>query len=172
MPPLELPLQWPQAPRWPQWFLINLWTWRQTLVWPQQTDRRLQRGEGITFLELLLNFVVVTCRLPPVSSELDDSMADPLSPDGILRPLTLRELVTNLVSATDYLTRACGQAFWGVKRHHRIYTLTLLGERSPRKGLRRRPGMLAERHTAELLVKVIQNAHSPEIVRDFALEHM
>ena len=159
------------CPRWPQWFLITLWTWRQTLVWPEPTDRRLPRGEGVTFLELLLNYVVVTCRLPPVSSELDHSLADPLSPGGILRPLTLRELVTNMVSATDYLTRACGQAFWGVRRHHRIYSLTLLGERSPRKGLRQRPGMLAETTTAELLVRVIQSAHAPEIVRDFALEH-
>ena len=171
VPLVELPEQWPRVTSWPQWFLSSLWIWKHSLLWPEAPDRRLQRGEGVTFLELLVNYVVVACRLPPVSSDFDRSLADPLSAEGILRPLTVRELVANFVSATDFLTRVCGQAFWGASKHHRIYSLTLLGERSPRKGLRQRPGMLAARRTAQLLVKVLQNAHAPEIMRDFALRN-
>ena len=115
--------------------------------------------------------MVVASRLPPVSSKFDASLTDPLSANGILRPLTLRELVAKFVSATDYLTRVCGQAFWMANRHRRIFWLTLLGERSPRKGLRQRPGMLAETATAHLLVKVIQTANAPEVIREFALQN-
>ena len=172
VPPMELPATWPRMTRWPQWFLTSLWLWRCSLVWPEARIGRLLKGEGITFLELLLNYVVVVNRLPPVASCTDGSLIDPLSADGILRPLTLRELVANFASATDFLTRACEQPFWSVPRHHRIFSLTLLGERSPRKGLSYRPGMMAEEATAQILVDVIQNDHAAELVREFALRSL
>ena len=168
--PLELPPAWPMDSKWPQWFLVSIWAWHSSLTWPQQRAGRLRRGEGVTFLELLINFIAVTATLPPVRCDGSRALCDPLSPEGILMPLNQQDMVCSFASAVSYLTRVTGVPIFGVPRHHRIFSLVALGEAQPRKGLQRRPHMLAEELTAGLLSDFLATSRT-EVLRDWALKH-
>ena len=169
VPPLELPNHWPTAGHWPQTFLAALWVWRNGIQWPAVTQDKQIRGAGITFFELLLNFVVTTQTLPPVKSHETGSLCDPVSPEGILLPIGMRELIANLTSAADFLGRACGVPFWPIPRRHRIYSLVLLQEANPRKGLRQRPGLQEEEATARLVARVLKTSNQAEFLREATL---
>ena len=170
VPPLEFPSHWPTTGQGPQRFLASSWVWRNGIRWPEQVVGRQHRGEGITFFELLVNFVVTTRSLPPIKSHDSGILCDPLSSSGILSPVGTRELVANMTSAADFLGRACGVAFWPVPRHHRIYSLVTLHEANPRKGLRQRPGLQNEESTARLLARMLKNSSQAEILREAALQ--
>ena len=167
-PPLQLPETWPTDSSWPQWFLAALWVWQDGLQWPPALNRRLHRGEGITFLELLVNFVVTTTKLPPIAGD-SDGLCDPLSAQGILLPLVQRDLLSAFVSALDFLGRRVGVKVWGVPKHHRIFTLTALGDANPRKGVQQRPRMQHERTTATLIIRLLKCGNCAEILREWAL---
>ena len=169
VPPLELPNHWPTNGHWPQAFLAALWVWRNGILWPAATRDKQIRGAGITFFELLLNFAVTTRTLPPVKSHETGSLCDPVSPEGILLPIGIRELIANLTSAADFLGRACGVPFWPIPRHHRIYSLVVLQETNPRKGLRQRPGLQEEESTARLIARMLKTSNQAEILREATL---
>ena len=168
--PLQLPPARPADSNWPQWFLASIWVWHSSLTWPRQTEGRLQRGEGITFLELLINFIVVTATLPPVKGDGSRAQCNPLWAEGIMVPLNQQDMVSSFVSAIFYLTKTTGVKILGVPRHHRIFTLVALGESQPRKGVQRRPQMREEACTAELLARHLTTS-STEALRDWALKH-
>ncbi|CAE6953142.1 FHL2 [Symbiodinium sp. KB8] len=69
---------------WPQWFLEALWNWALQLKWSDHCHQP-PRCRGITYLELLANFVVVSGRCPPVSGISDghDGQLDPLDASGL-----------------------------------------------------------------------------------------
>ena len=168
-PTIDLPITWPLRSRWPQEFLAAIWVWQQGLAWPAPPIGRLQRGDGVTFLEMMLNFIAVTRTLPPVKGNAADAMLDPLSPEGVLQPLILKDLVSCFVSAVDWLGKYVGDKIWRLPKHHRIYSLIPLGERSPRKGLVGRPGFQQAEQTARLVAVIITGENSAEGLRDFAL---
>ena len=170
MIPLQMPPAWPVDSRWPHWFLAAIWVWQQSLTWPPPGAHRLRRGEGITFLELMVNFIVTTATLPPVRGEDQTALCNPLWSEGIMLPLVQRDLISNFVSALLFLTKATGVKVLGVPRHHRIFTLVALGETQPRKGVQRRPMMQNEEATAHLLVQHLRSGCT-ESLRDWALRH-
>ena len=55
---------WILAASWPPWFSVSLWGWATTLSWPECQPTKGQ-AQGITYLELVVNFVAVTKLVPP-----------------------------------------------------------------------------------------------------------
>ncbi|CAE7774452.1 unnamed protein product, partial [Symbiodinium sp. CCMP2456] len=83
---------------WPLWFLEKIWQWVFQLQWGRQ-DHLDKRDRGITYLELLANFVVCTAACPPVPGDGAKVMLDQLATEGILQPLYVRNAIAFMVQA-------------------------------------------------------------------------
>ena len=152
-----------QGASWPTWFLQAVWTWCFHLQWGSQDGLNL-RMRGITFQELLANFVVFSGRCPPVQTE--GQWYDPLDSSGILCPVYLREAINCLVQAVRFLERRSRCKLWQAKSHHRIWTLEFLGDQTGRKGLDSRPLWQCEEETFRLTCELWFSG--PEILRESA----
>ena len=113
----EPPAEVLQQGGWPAWFLEQVWVWTSQLQWGRQ-DHLDRRDRGITYLELLANFVVSTGTCPPVTGASPREMLDPLTTAGVLQPLYLRNAVAFLVQAVRFLERRTKTKLW-------IATLTI-----------------------------------------------
>ena len=159
------------ATAWPPSFVEPLWKWLSGLSWPQ-SEAPTEITEGISFLELLFNFVAVTNTLPPVRTT--DGTApqyvDPLSPEGILQPLYIRTLLVTLTAATRRLEKLLGRPFFQGRPCKHVATLALWqGEPPGRKGLLLRPGLMQAQQTCDVLL-AFARTRSTECLRDLALQ--
>ena len=111
--------------RWPPWFAVSLWKWCATLGWPDGPP--FSPDGGITYLELLVNYVVVTGCLPPAKCG-KGSYVDLCSDDGRLRPFKLADVTLTFVGAVRSLAKATGLQPWPAPQHHRIRSLTFCTE--------------------------------------------
>ena len=154
--------------QWPTWHLQSLMDWCRLLQWPAPSEE-WHAISGVTFLELLVNYVVCSGRLPPVPLQEapQREYVDPLTAEGILCPIILRETVVAFVATVKALDKLCGCQTWPSPRHHRIHCLSFLGVRDGRKGLLIRPVFPRANETARLLGKVLEN-DCGEHLRTFA----
>ena len=155
---------------WPDWYVQALAHWLGQLRWPD----RLVAGTdfaGITYLELLANFVVTTATLPPVRhrTSAGHEWVSLLKPEGILLPAVLRELTVQLVSSIGLLGKKCGVVLWPSPRHHRLHSLELCCyKQGGRKGLLYRPWLPHLTATLKVLVD-LDVSHKPgECLREAA----
>ena len=149
----EPPAEVLQQGGWPAWFLEQVWVWTSQLQWGRQ-DHLDRRDRGITYLELLANFVVSTGTCPPVTGASPREMLDPLTTAGVLQPLYLRNAVAFLVQAVRFLERRTKAKLWIATAHHRVWSLRLLGDVTGRKGLALRPRIPQEQATFDLLCQL------------------
>ncbi|CAE7736117.1 unnamed protein product, partial [Symbiodinium sp. CCMP2456] len=161
-----------QQTAWPPQFLHCLYSWSQQLRWPAAdatfTPHKLA---GITFLELLTNFVVCTGRLPPVQLKSGTALQwiELTDATGILHPVVLRDVLLGFLAAVRCLDKALGVRCWPSQRHHRLHCLRLFGHRDGRKGLLLRPLLPQALSTGDLVAKIATSCCG-EVLRDFALK--
>ena len=138
---------------WPPWFTLRLWSWAGKLGWAVQSPRR-DKHRGISYLELLLNFVATECVLPPKLQGRPGRgiYLDLLQGPGRLCPFALKEVLLTFVAALKTLTRVTGVQLLRSKAHHRVRSLSMYpGEGLGRKGILDRPQMQELQRTSELL---------------------
>ena len=158
---------WPGG--WPDWYGTALLQWLEDLRWPRDLAAP-SRHAGITYVELLVNFVVTTAVLPPVrlATSAQAEWVSLLEPGGILLPAILRELTVQFVASIGQLGKTLGIALWPSPRHHRLYTLELCGSTGGRKGLLYRPLLRKLHKTSEVLEAVLDSARPGEELREAA----
>ena len=144
----------PPAPRavllacsWPPWFTVPLWRWLQDLRW-QQPSAHERAPPGITYLELLLDFVVTTGLVPPESLEQAVRVSEPQL--SWPRPVTTRTFTHVLVEAVRQLERLSRLNIWGPKRN-KVFSLRHFRVSVARHGLPCRPRLRQPRVVGELL---------------------
>ena len=136
---------------WPPWYTLPLWSWLRQLRW-RRTEAVHRRVPGITYVELLLDFVVSTGVLPPDS--LAASNREATAPRQWTRPFTVRMLVHNFVETIGQLERLCGYSLWGPRRK-KVFSLQYLNVDNPRRGLQYRPFIRDGPTVGTLLQKVL-----------------
>ena len=146
---------WLLACSWRPDFTIPLWFWLRSLTWSVQLPRGRGQG-GVTYVELLVHFVIATGQCPPSglaepASTLQE--ADPL----LLEPTTLRQLTHSLTEAVRQLERLSGQALWPPRRG-KVFSLRCLGCRDSRIGLTLRPFFADTSDNLRLLHQVVQTS--------------
>ena len=147
---------------WPPWYTVAVWRWASQLGWhphPGNTGRH----RGITYLELLVNFIVVAKLLPPkllgVSGK--GRYVNLLGDEGRLLPFTCQEIILTFASSIKAMTRLSGQQILKAPRHHRILALGMFhAEGNGRKGLLDRPAMTQLQDTVALLTEYLENKQS------------
>eukprot|EP00439_Symbiodinium_sp_Y106_P047455 s3639_g6.t1 len=145
--------------------------WLRQLWW-SDPDSELHRYSGITYLELLVNFVLVTASLPPRTVKdpvtKKQTVVELTDKEGILLPANLRDMLS---AFSILVARACKRCTWNPlqHKHRKISSLVFLGIGKPRKGLLRRPALPREQETGEQLFKVLCSSSPGEALRDLAL---
>ena len=161
-----------QIPAWPEWFLLSILEWGRELQWPQAANTDgYHHLSGITFLELMVNYVVCTKKLPPVRStwQGETCYVDPLQAAGILQPIVVRESLVNFLAAVACLDKRLGMRIWPSARHHRLHCLECFGEVNGRKGLIDRPILPRLDLTCRVLGELLQTSCG-ESLRSFSLK--
>ena len=142
------------------------------LQWPPATAKPAVHAlTGITFLELLANFVVCTGRLPPlrVDTSAKPGWVDLVDCGGILRPVVLRDVLLGFLAAVKSLDKLLGIRCWPSQRHHRLHCLTIFGHRDGRKGLLLRPKLPCLKQTGDVVSKLVETGCG-EVLREVALK--
>ena len=168
---LGMPLS-PAQHTWPEWFLMSLLEWGRLLQWPTADQKpACHHLSGITYLELLVNYVVCTKRLPPlrITWQEKSCYVDPLQAEGILQPVIVRESLVNFLAGIACLDKRLGFKLWPSARHHRLHSLEAYGDVNGRKGLLDRPVLHRIDTTGRLLGDLLQNSCG-EILRSFSLK--
>ena len=143
---------------WPPWFTFAIWRWLQERRWSDSV-RQGRCHFGVSYLELLVDFVVQTGVCPPDS--LQASLRDTTQPLFWTRTFTVRQLTHNLVEAVRQLERLSGQRLFGPKRN-KVFSLRMLGHQTACHGLSRRPYMKNCETVGALLQSVLaQNSVEP-----------
>ncbi|CAE7258026.1 unnamed protein product, partial [Symbiodinium microadriaticum] len=119
---VALPHNWDECcSEWPQWYTSALSSWLGQLRWVTclHGDRAYA---GITYFELLTNFVVTTGCLPPVRNRIGSTWAwmSLLDAGGVLLPVIARELTVQLVSSISAIRKKCRTEAWPSPRHHKV----------------------------------------------------
>ena len=168
-PDLESRLQ--RTTAWPTGFLHSIYDWSRQLQWPTAAAPAVHALTGITFLELLANFVVCTGRLPPlrVTTCAKPGWVDLVDSSGILRPVVLRDVLLGFLAAVKSLDKLLGIRCWPSQRHHRLHSLKIFGHRDGRKGLLLRPKLPCLNQTGDVVSKLVETGCG-EVLRDVALK--
>ena len=161
---------WLEVAPWPPWFLAAAWDWATQLRWPEAVGQQGRHG-GITYVELLANFVAVTKTIPPFKETgAKVTAVDPLEAAGILYPVILKECIMTLVAAVRFLERKSGLILWQGKTHHKVRCLELVGHRQPKRGLCPRPALPMLPVTFGLLEDLLYGGSPGESLREFAMQ--
>ncbi|CAE7237381.1 unnamed protein product [Symbiodinium sp. CCMP2592] len=137
---------------WPPWFTVPLWKWLRALRW-QSLPPRSRAPDGVTYLELLVDFVVSTGVVPPESLEQAVSVSVPQTTWP--RPVTTRTWTHVLVEAVRQLERLSRLQIWGPKRN-KVFSLRHLQVATARHGLPCRPIFQQPRVVGDLLQAVLR----------------
>ena len=138
---------------WPPWFTIPLWSWLRSLEW-QVVPPRARAPPGITYLELLVDFVVSTGVVPPESREAAVETTVPTTQWP--RPVTTRAWTHVLVEAVRQLERLGRLQIWGPKRN-KVFSLRYLNVHQARHGLPCRPRLRRLQEVGDLLQATLQH---------------
>ena len=121
--------------------LAAAWEWTTQLYWPEAVGQSGRHG-GVTYVELLENFVAVTKTIPPLKETgAKVTAVDPLEASGVLYPVILKECIMTLVATVRFLERKSGLVLWHGKTHHKVRCLELVGHKQPKRGICPRPGL-------------------------------
>ncbi|CAE7442603.1 unnamed protein product [Symbiodinium sp. CCMP2592] len=143
--------------------------WSSLLVWPSEV-RFDHAFIGVTFLELMINFIVCAGMLPRVGARSAQDGVDLLSAQGILQPVVLRELVVSFIASISWSEKAERCTWFDSPPHRRIRSLEFAGLCTARKGLLKRPVMPRYGETIRCAYKVLTSQSPGETLRDAALQ--
>ena len=153
---------------WGVHFSWRLWTWLQTLQWFEPTGHA---SDGVTTLELLCNFVVVTCALPPLAvlhPKGGTEYLDFMDPAARLTPTPLRTWLQALTAASRQLGRLTSSSLLPPTGSRKITVLQKVGDVHARSGFRSCCRFTQLEETATLLMAVIRQASTTPLW-DFVL---
>ncbi|CAE7226235.1 RPL23A [Symbiodinium sp. CCMP2592] len=143
---------WLLACTWPPWLSAPLWHWARSLQWSEET----YEGRAITgtaYIELLVNFVVVS-RIVPT-----DTLAAACQLDGPQRsfpnPVTVRQLTHGMIEAVRQLERLSKCRLLPARRN-KVFALRSLGYQDARIGVGIRPAFQNAESTVKILSQVLQ----------------
>ena len=140
---------WIMASSWPPFFTVPLWNYLSSLEWQTSPDQ----GPGVSGVELLVDFVVVSVTLPPLRDAQGNGykqvLDSPLHP-----PTTIRAWVQAVLEAARQLSRFC-QATLLPKKRLKVFSLKTIGFTACRSGLQLRPKWANAGATLEVLKKVL-----------------
>ena len=143
---------WLEIAPWPPWFLAAAWEWTTQLCWPEAVGQSGRHG-GVTYVELLANFVAVTKTIPPLKETgAKVTAVDPLEASGVLYPVILKECIMTLVAAV------------------RVRCLELVGHKQPKRGICPRPGLPKLDVTFGLVEDLLNGGSPGESLREFAMD--
>ena len=154
---------------WPPWFTQAVVKWAAGLGWPAVSSDDPARG--ITYLELMANFVVVTgvCTPAVVGPKHARQYVDPASDEGFLLPLSVREFLVTFVAAIQSLSRSLGVSLLQGRTFRRVTSLSSWPSEPPyRKGRLARPALTASQGTADLLWR-FSCSRNAEVFREVAM---
>ena len=161
---VSLPREWQQrCGGWPSWYSGALQTWIEQLRWPSDLPP-CRDFAGITFLELLVSFALATGCLPPQRST--DDWVNLMEPEGVMRPVVLRDLTVQLVQSVDLIRRKIAVQCWPSPRHHRLHCLWLCGAKGDRKGLLFRPTLPNADQVFTVLCQMFEAESPGELLRE------
>ena len=146
---------------WPPWFTWPLWQWCRSLQWA--TDEGTGRAKaGACHLELLVNFVLCTGVLPPLS--LSDGARLEQAPRQFLQPVCLRALTGNLVAAVRQMERLSHRSMWP-QRRKKCFALRELGRTDAALGVKYRPNFSEARCTGQMLQRVLKTSSAEDLLQ-------
>ncbi|CAE7020860.1 unnamed protein product [Symbiodinium sp. KB8] len=143
--------------------------WCNLLCWPA-TPPDPHAFTGITYLELMFNFVVCTGVVPRTGAQSSEAGIDLLSTGGILMPVVLRELVVAFVLFLRCCEKRLACKLFASPTHGRIRSLEFVGFGMARKGLLIRPGLPRYGETIRCVHRVMTSQAPGESLRDYALQ--
>ncbi|CAE6969160.1 ngoBIM [Symbiodinium sp. CCMP2592] len=154
---------------WPPWYVKAVSNWVGALLWPPQLLNS-HRHSGITYLELLVNFVVCTGQLPPVrtTESTGPAWVNLCEPAGVLLPVIVRELTVQFVNSINSMSKRLELGLWPSPRHHRLHSLDFYGSCDGRKGLLYRPHLEKLNETQEALSRLLLADNPGETLRELA----
>ena len=175
-PEITMQLAWPpfqsiwwEAAPWPPWFTHAVWNWAVSLKWPPREDR-CHTLSGVTLLEMLANFVLMTGCCPPIRVGQGTTAAevDPMSQQGSTLPMHVKEATLTFSACIRYLEAQSKTRLMLAQAHRKVRPLQTLGCHTPRRGFVPRPvfGRLDE--TGELVLQLLQHADSGDALRTSA----
>ena len=136
----------------------DVYEWLKTLSWPTSQEERFA-DHGITFLELYINFLLVTGKSVPVTIKRVGSVihwAHVNSPQAIIQPQRTKAAITQAVvldNIIQQLTKIMGIELIPIKKKLGIKSLCHLGHSSMHKktGYMRRPQILYSAETIQVV---------------------
>ena len=121
---------------------------------------------GVTFLELLANYVATTRQCPPLvgpgGKQADIYIA---SPQGRLQPIAVKDVVITLSAAIGCLEKVSGTKLMHGTTYKRVRSLHTIGCHASRRGFVPRPTLDSQSDTYGLLVQLVHGAHPAEALR-------
>ena len=185
VPPLtnDMTLEIAQCCSWGSKIAYHVYSWVQTLRWPDNMDLR-QHDHGITFLELLVNFHLVTGADIPVTISRKGSVVhwvDFRSPKAIILPKRARSASAQgviLAAIVQQLEQAMVMKMFPIPKKIGIKTLSHLGhyDLQKRTGFIGRPQLLHPKMTIEVVDKYLtecrnqNNFNLPLLMDKYVLE--
>ena len=129
--------------QWPPWFTETVWRWAGSLLWPP-VGSQTSSVPGVTYLELMVNFIVCEGILPPRLCRRGHHRRwiNLCLGQGLLSPVVVTELLLTFVAVIRSLSRRTQQVLLQGKAHNGIRSLCpLSSEQGGRKGLQIRPSL-------------------------------
>ena len=170
-PPLPQAPEWPTNTVWPQWYLDAFWNWCCTLQWAA-AGLAQHRLAGISYLELLANFVLIAGVLPPIALPQNGIQGkeyiDPLLEEGQLCAINLREMIVTFQATAKAVSKIAGRQVWLAPAHHKLRCLDVLIPGCVRKGLLYRPAMQENEKTGHLVLSLLGSSAAGEFLRSAA----
>ena len=185
LPPIinHMTLEIAQCCSWGAKIAYHVYAWIQTLRWPDNMDLR-QHDHGITFLELLVNFHLVSGANIPVTVSRKGNVVhwvDFSSPKAVILPKRSRSASAQgviLAAIVQQLEQAFSTKMFPIPKKIGIKTLSHLGhyDLQKRTGFVRRPQLLHQKMTVEVVDKYLtecrnqNNFNLPLLMNKYVLE--
>ena len=154
-----------QLSTWGHLFAWRAWYWAHTLLWTTDEDATIK---GVTTLELLCNFVVITMSLPPHPVQQGKGVVEYLdftNREAKLAPTPLRTWLQSLLAVVRQLERLSSYRLFPAESSTKVASLLTLGEIHPRSGVRVRCCFHKAQETAGLLLAVLNCPGTGELRR-------
>ena len=99
---------WLAASPWPPYFTSAVWRWAVRVAWPPAQAKE-ERLAGVTWLELLVDFIATEQQCPPLKlANAAEATVDAHDTLGKLHGIILKDITLTFVAAIRFLEQQCG----------------------------------------------------------------
>ena len=152
---------WLLACSWPPWLCLPIWNWARSLRWCSAPAKG-RAVVGAAYIELFVNFVVVTGILPAETLQAACKLDE--APRHFPVPMVLRQLVHGFVEALRQLERL-SRCQLLPQRRSKVFALRALGWNEPKIGVGVRPEFDKAEETVQLVCQVLQQSSCAPLIR-------